>query len=47
MRHANTAIQPHEKRMGLTQYAAGALSQSDGLMMDFAKPKRLSLQTLG
>jgi hypothetical protein len=25
MRHANTAIQPHEKRMGFTQYAAGAL----------------------
>jgi hypothetical protein len=25
MRHANTAIQPHEKRMGLTQYAAGVL----------------------
>jgi hypothetical protein len=25
MRHANTAIQPHEKRMGFTQYAAGGL----------------------
>jgi hypothetical protein len=25
MRHANTAIQPDETRIGLTQYAAGAL----------------------
>ena len=25
MRHGNTPIQPHEKRMGFTQYAAGAL----------------------
>ena len=25
MRHANTAIQPHERRMGFTQYAAGGL----------------------
>jgi hypothetical protein len=25
MRHANTAIQPDERRVGLTQYAAGAL----------------------
>jgi hypothetical protein len=25
MRHANTALQPDETRIGLTQYAAGAL----------------------
>jgi hypothetical protein len=25
MRHANTPIQPHERRMGFTQYASGAL----------------------
>lgn len=25
MRHGNTPIQPHERRMGFTQYAAGAL----------------------
>ena len=25
MRHANTPIQPHERRMGFTQYAAGGL----------------------